>query len=207
MIWNFWSKHYENLWVQKISLGPTREAVVEKLTPHLESGIRLLDVGCGTGQLLERLQDHAKRQALTLELAGADASSGMVERTREKMPTTPVIHGKLGAFSTPEPFDIVTCTHALPYMGDLEEALAAFSQLLRPGGLLLLSQAARESLYDRIALSLVKLTTGPADYHPVGRITDGAAFDFETLDAGTLPLSLPMPSVAMVLLRKKGGRT
>ncbi len=205
MIWDFWSKYYENLWVQRISLGPTREAVIERLAPHLKNGMRLLDVGCGTGQLLTQLKDFGQRQAISLELVGADASAGMVEQAMVKLPGATIIHGKLGAFSTPEPFDVVTCTHALPYMGDIEEVLAAFATLLRPGGLLLVSQAARESHYDRIALSLVKLTTGPADYHPLARITDQASSAFDIVHAGTLDLPLPMPSVAMVVLRKKGG--
>jgi 2-polyprenyl-3-methyl-5-hydroxy-6-metoxy-1,4-benzoquinol methylase len=205
MIWDFWSKHYERLWVQRISLGPTRRAVVERIRPHVKEGLRLLDVGCGTGQLLEDLQGMGRELGVGLELAGVDASRGMVARTRRRLPDLSVRQASLADLAVDTPFDLVTCTHALPYMGDLKSALADFAGLLQPGGLLLLSQAAKETPYDRLALSFVKLTTGPARYHPLERIRRCAEPHFEVVVSGTLDLAFPMPSVAQVLLRKKSG--
>ena len=50
-IWNFWAPRYKELWVQKVSLKPTRVKVLEvmsKLYPSKELNC-YMDVGCGVG--------------------------------------------------------------------------------------------------------------------------------------------------------------
>ena len=50
-IWDFWAKHYEGLWVQRVSLKPTREYVAQKVGSMIqEKAQTLLDLGCGTGE-------------------------------------------------------------------------------------------------------------------------------------------------------------
>lgn len=156
-IWDFWSRRYSSLWVQKYSLGPTREKVKYIVTDFAGS---LLDIGCGTGELLYDLRDVPG-----IKRSGLDFSEGMIRESEKKNPD--VTHyvmdvGELEAIE--ERFDIITCTHSLPYYPSKRETLAKISNLLEKDGRAVFAFASGNSLLDRIILMFVKLTTGPASY-------------------------------------------
>ena len=54
-IWDFWANYYNKLWVQKYSLKPSRDKVISIIKKTGIDRGSLLDMGCGTGQLLEQI--------------------------------------------------------------------------------------------------------------------------------------------------------
>ena len=66
--------------------------------------------------------------------------------------------------SLEEKFKIIICTHSLPYYKNLEKLAEDFYNLLEDDGRLYIAFASGNSFYDKLALSFVKLTTGPAYY-------------------------------------------
>lgn len=154
-VWDFWAPRYERLWVQKCSLGPTRAALRAALD-GIPAG-RLLDVGCGTGQLARELPGWG--------YTGIDLSPSMVAEARSRNPSARFECSDVMAFAAkPGAFDAVVCAHAFPYLPDRPAAMSRLADWVRPGGLLLLAQACTEDTYDRFALALVKLTTSRARY-------------------------------------------
>lgn len=160
-IWNRYTKIYDRLWVQRVSLAPTRAAVLKAIKSYLPVttiDLSLLDMSCGTGQLLYDLRAQwPKAKLLGIEpsdLAEVAISKGFhVERKTIQE-----------AHTICDQFHIVTCTHAFPYYPDQAKALALLSNLLLPQGLLLLAHAESASLYDWFMLKIVKLTTSKALY-------------------------------------------
>lgn len=162
MIWDFWASRYQRLWVQKHSLRPTRHAVLE-LIRELEpiQGTRILDLGCGIGELMEEL----KRSLKGILLTGIDSSGEMLRLSQIKNPGAE--HIQLAAEelnSLHDSFDIIVCTHSFPYYVEKQKVLMELHRLLAPEGSLVIAFASANSLYDRLVLSLVKLTTGKAEY-------------------------------------------
>lgn len=162
MIWDFWASRYHRLWVQKYSLRPTRHAVLD-IIKELEpiQGARVLDLGCGVGELMEEL----KRSFKGIRLTGIDKSGEMLRLSRIKNPWAE--HIQLAAEelnSLHGSFDIIVCSHSLPYYTEKYKVLMELHRLLTPGGSLVMAFASTNSLYDKLALSLVKLTTGRAEY-------------------------------------------
>lgn len=153
---------------------------------------RVLDVGCGMGQMLYPFLKF--RQAFGV---GLDAEPRACEIGREfyaeHVPSARVtfIHGSAERLPFPtSSFDIVNCGLALPYM-DNSRVLDEVVRVLRPGGVFLLRihhlryylREFWQNLTARRFLSLVHagrvLTVGSV-YHATGKQTDTRLFGKET---------------------------
>jgi 2-polyprenyl-3-methyl-5-hydroxy-6-metoxy-1,4-benzoquinol methylase len=109
-------------------------------------GARLLDVGCGDGAFLGRMQ------AAGWDVQGLDPDPAAVRRGEEA--GVPVEHGLLAETTFPESsFDAVTLSHAIEHMPDPIRSLEICYRLLRPRGLLSLTTpnlaSAGHSLFGR----------------------------------------------------------
>lgn len=111
------------------------EAVVEEDIAYGGApGRRLLDLGCGTGELLLRLKDR-------YECSGLDLSEEMLKVAKRKLKgmDIPLYLGDMRDFNTGEKYDIMlslfdTITH-LTSIQELEEHFGCVSQSLNEAGL------------------------------------------------------------------------
>lgn len=192
-IWDFWASRYDSLWVQRYSLGPTRAEILRHV-PR-DEGCRILDMGCGTGQLYGDLREHFGE--LGFRYTGVDRSSGMLEVARRKYPDADFVASRVSDYRSPDgAFDAIVCSHAFPYFADKADALREFRRMLDRSGLLILAQASTNCLYDRIALFFVKSTTSRASYPSEGGMKALAEPEFGAAPE-TIRISrgFPMPSI------------
>ena len=109
---------------------------------------RVLDLGCGTGALLESLRGAG------LEAYGIDVAPDMVAVAEERLGPGVVRVGRLQDLDTREEYDaLVSLSFPFNYCADVAEAraaLAGFHRALRPGGLLLLQVAHAANAPDRL---------------------------------------------------------
>jgi SAM-dependent methyltransferase len=94
-------------------------------------GRRACDVGVGTGRISSRLL------AAGFELRGVDASTGMLEQARRRLPSADLVHGSL-AERLPVAdgwADLVTCLRVVKYLPDRAAAVAELARVARPGGI------------------------------------------------------------------------
>jgi len=90
-------------------------------------GQKVLEVGCGTGLILERLSEFAR------EATGLDLSPGMLEVARAR--GLDVAEGSATAIPFPDDsFDCVCSFKVLPHVEDLGRAMAEICRVTRPGG-------------------------------------------------------------------------
>jgi len=57
-IWDFWAPMYERLWAQRFSLGPGRTLIHQHLEKLNLTAPKILDIGCGIGQLSFEIATH-----------------------------------------------------------------------------------------------------------------------------------------------------
>ncbi len=178
--WNFWSGFYEKLWVQHVSLKPTRRQLLKIMEQLVVSGevCRILDVGCGTGQLIRDILSAFPQ--VPFHITGIDYAEGMLSQAKENLKDfTGVSLHQLDAHEIHQlglSFDIIVCTHSFPYYHNQSQVLHHFYQTLKLQGCLILAQAASETWYDKVALFFVSLTTGKAHYPnkaTLHKMTDG----------------------------------
>jgi len=93
-----------------------------------KAGERILDIGCGTGQLTAEI---AKSGASVI---GIDRSAEMIGRARNNYPELRFEIAGAAQFSSAEPFDAVFSNAALHWMKNAAEVVSAMARALRSGG-------------------------------------------------------------------------
>ena len=159
MIWNNLAEKYDHLWVQKYSLLPTREQVMRRLDGLLPGS--LIDIGCGTGQLLRQIAQVYPG----IDLTGIDKAQEMIRKCREKNIPGEFICGDIGELDQlTQKFDVAICCHYFPYYEDKSKIIDKVHGMLNESGRAIFVQASQNSLYDQIALWLVERTAEKAEY-------------------------------------------
>jgi SAM-dependent methyltransferase len=116
--------------------GPgTRRLLLEA---GLRRGMRVADVGCGTGMVTALLAELVGPEG---HVVGIDASAAQLTQARESEVTggTNVRFVQASATDTglpPESFDLVYCRFLLLHLPEPERALREMQVLLKPGGIL-----------------------------------------------------------------------
>lgn len=101
---------------------------------------RVLEIGCGSGQMLHDLLQRR------YEVVGVDLSPGMIEASRrliqERLPDAKMqlLVGDIESLCFPSAsFDVVLAAGVIEYLGSDEKSFREISRVLKPGGVVLLS--------------------------------------------------------------------
>jgi SAM-dependent methyltransferase len=106
-------------------------------------GMKVLDVGCGTGDLLAAITERGAN------VTGVDPAIGMVERSRQTAPAADVRRASWDDLPWSGPtFDVVFALNSLQFADDTLSAIAGASRLIRDGGLLAVANWAERELND-----------------------------------------------------------
>ncbi len=162
--WEKLAKKYNNLWVQKYSLGPTRREVSNIILPLIKDNpdLKWLDIGCGTGQLVNMIS----KDFPDVNYFGMDVAQNMVE-VASKASSGKNIHftvTPIEEFKTEEKYDIITCMHAFPYFPDKPDVMNKFASLLSDDGQLIIVNSSTNNLWDLLVNFGLKFTTSKARY-------------------------------------------
>ena len=116
-----------------LPLLPRREGVV-------------VDVACGTGEILELLQLERERRHFPrrLTLYGVDPSREMLKLAQRRIPTAQLVEGEAGAIPLPShSADAVTIGFGLRNVVEIERGLEEFYRILKRFGYLLILEFTR----------------------------------------------------------------
>ena len=114
-------------------VGPVRDMAAPLMWIEGKEHGRLLDVGCGNGQLLVRMR------ALGWEVAGVEPDAAACQVAREACGLEVVTGALAAADLAPEQWDVVTANHVLEHVLDPVAMLQDCARLLRPGGKLVVT--------------------------------------------------------------------
>lgn len=200
-VWNFWAPRYKNLWVQKVSLKPTRIKVldlIEKSFPDKTIN-SYIDIGCGIGELIDEIESIYE----TENSYGVDYSQGMIDIASRTNLKTQWQCEDIGDFVTDVKMDLVVCTHSFPYYKDQKMVLNKMSRMLKKNGKLLIAFASKNSFYDRVCMMFVKLTTGRASYPSVHKFLELSFDDLNHISTTRIKEKWYMPSIYLFEMETK----
>jgi ubiquinone/menaquinone biosynthesis C-methylase UbiE len=116
-----------NLAAQAEAIWPQERRIFERYEePH-----SILDVGCGTGEITQRLGELYPQAKLT----GVDLEESHLERARKRLPNA--TFEKADALALPyesETFDLGVCRHMTQAVPDARKVLAQMHRVLKPNG-------------------------------------------------------------------------
>lgn len=147
--WNqIWQKRENSL----LSMGPSacsRRRIVDRLIRKFSrDGGSLLDVGCGTGELLLFADEMKKFK----KLCGIDVSQTAIDAARNNHPVGRFDVLDIEKEKLPERFDVIVCmaTLELKSIEDDQAAINNMSQMLMPGGHLILAVQHRKEYWNKL---------------------------------------------------------
>lgn len=138
------ARNYDRRWSTYVE-ATTRETMVRLSLPPTG---QLLDVGCGTGVLLERLAASQPGIALS----GVDPVPEMLSIARRRLPPSVELRSAWAEelpFQS-ETFDVVVSCNVLHYLTDPHEALREMARVVRPGGRVVVTDWCDDYLTCRI---------------------------------------------------------
>jgi ubiquinone/menaquinone biosynthesis C-methylase UbiE len=145
-----WSRWYDRSILQRIFFGPTHRAILESLDAVV-TGSAILDVGCGTGLLAEKLLEASPEITVT----GVDLAPGMIDHAFKRCER----FGQRAQFLVGDSerlpfadrtFDAVTCSHSFHHYPNQPVVVTEFARVLKTKGVLLLADANRDCLWGRL---------------------------------------------------------
>lgn len=136
--------HYDRRW--SFYIETTIQETINRL--DIAPQERILDLGCGTGTLLQSLLPLVR----DAKLVGLDPSAEMLSVARQKLPDSVELQ-RGNADSLPfssESFDLVISTNAFHYFRNPSQAIQEAKRILKPHGRLVITDWCHDYLTCRI---------------------------------------------------------
>lgn len=128
----------------QLSTDRILDKVAELAAPHLGAAVRHLDIGSGTGALIQLLR--ARQPALTS--SACDYTDALMQLPGQRVDVVDLNGGVLpyanGSFS------IVTCTEVVEHLENYRHALREMQRVLRPGGVAIITTPNVLNLQSRL---------------------------------------------------------
>ncbi|SDT53811.1 Ubiquinone/menaquinone biosynthesis C-methylase UbiE [Mucilaginibacter mallensis] len=118
----------------KIFDNRSLEADYTTLIPILKSGMRVLDVGCGTGAISKGI---AERVGPNGHVTGIDNTEKFItsgKETYQHIKNLDLSYADIFQFEPEEKFDLIVSARVLQWLNNPVDALKRFKELLKPGG-------------------------------------------------------------------------
>lgn len=122
------------------------QLVVWMLRRYFPAAQRLLDVGCGTGFVLEGIW----RRDPALRLAGCDIRLATLVEARRQLPDITFFAADVFAIPYESEFDVVVALDVLEHIDDDRAALCALRNVIKPGGGLILTVPQHPWLWSQV---------------------------------------------------------
>jgi len=169
------------------------QALIERLNP--QSGERVLDVGCGPGQLTAKIAESGA------DVVGLDASPEMIGQARQNFPKLSFVLENATSMHFDGEFDAIFSNAALHWVLDAQSAAHAMSRALRRSGRLVAEfgghgniQTIESAIVSTLARYLGDNVSASNNYYPsigeYAKVLEGAGFEVRVAELYERPTPL-----------------
>jgi ubiquinone/menaquinone biosynthesis C-methylase UbiE len=164
---------YDTELVQSLVYRPTQDAVLAELRALRPA--RVLDIGCGTGQLTSRLLAEVG----ATQVFGCDAAPGMLDQASSRSSQITWLQGTAESIPLPDgSLDALVSTEAFHWFNQ-PAALEEFHRVLAPGGHVVIALVNPRTRVESRLLDVNPLVMGTAhwpDRRSMAKMVEAAGF-------------------------------
>lgn len=151
-----WAHKYDESILQHFIFRSSHKVLYKEINGNNNKGRRykILDIGCGTGELAYQLADDLKDS----EIHGIDISKTMIDKAKVKKGNHNVKFKVGDVEDLPykdNAFDVITCSHSFHHYPDKEKAISEMYRVLKHDGRLMIIDGCRDVLLGRIIFNIV----------------------------------------------------
>lgn len=121
-----------------------------------KSRLKILDVGCGTGNLLLKI---ARKYNKSIELVGVDLSPKMISIAKEKLEENSFINYETGTSDNlkfnSNYFDYVICSNSLHHHPSTQNSLKEMTRVLKKNGKLIIVDGILDGIFRKINFYII----------------------------------------------------
>jgi ubiquinone/menaquinone biosynthesis C-methylase UbiE len=110
------------------------EADYATLIPLLKPGMRVLDVGCGTGAISKGIAERVGPEGHVTGIDNTEKFITSGKETYQYINNLELIYADIFQFDPAEKFDLIVSARVLQWLNNPVDALKRFKELLNPGG-------------------------------------------------------------------------
>lgn len=158
---DIWAHKYDESILQHIVFRSSHTMLFKEIVNgKRRKKFKVLDVGCGTGELAFKLADYMDKA----EIHGVDISKTMIEKANHKIAinsrkNSHNIKFKVGDVEElpykDNSFDIITCSHSFHHYLNKEKAISEMYRILKPNGRLMIIDGCRDVLLGKIIFDII----------------------------------------------------
>jgi ubiquinone/menaquinone biosynthesis C-methylase UbiE len=147
-----WAKSYDRSILQRLLFAPSHQRIIHEIGDV--TAARILDIGCGTCRLAQRLADGRPQT----RVFAVDLCESMIRAAHGHIAAHDRIHRAV-ADSEHLPFlagafDFVTCSNSFHHYPNQQAALLEMHRVLTPGGRLILTDGFRDNWFGHLIYDL-----------------------------------------------------
>lgn len=147
-----WSKKYDRSLLQFLVFRRSHNMFMSNIM-HDARKIRILDVGCGTGEFAMKLKSFKKDASI----CGLDISPDMITTAKAKF--NGEIDFRVGDVESmpyeDNYFDYLTCSHSFHHYPHKKKAVREMFRILKPKGKIMIIDGCKDSLLGRIIFDVI----------------------------------------------------
>jgi len=152
---NLWNK-YANIWdflLLQIFFHFLHKTSINLLKEYLKDNIKILDIGCATGNFLFKIQKINSK----IELYGVDFSPKMIGLAKNKFKNIKFYNLRAEEIDFPSNyFDIITIIETFHHLQDQDLVLEKIHKILKPEGILLICEPDINNKLINLFIKLLK---------------------------------------------------
>lgn len=139
--WNQWNAQYRTSGFGLPAVNARQAETIERwITALGRRDLDILEVGCGSGWMCERIRPYGR-------VTGTDLAANVIERARAEHQGVTFIAGDFLALNlAEESADVVVSLEVLAHVADQAAFIVKIARTLRPGGYLMLATQNRKVL-------------------------------------------------------------